>query len=88
MVLVVVDEPQGGNAYGSTVAVPVAKQIIEALLVLEKLPPQAAAQSLGYQALPGSQPRSGVKPVLGGQPRPGRPATTASAGVPGRPGRD
>jgi cell division protein FtsI (penicillin-binding protein 3) len=39
VVLVVVDEPQGGNAYGSTVAVPVAKQLIEALLVLEKIPP-------------------------------------------------
>jgi cell division protein FtsI (penicillin-binding protein 3) len=35
----VVDEPQGGNAYGSTVAVPVAKQIVEALLVIEKVPP-------------------------------------------------
>ena len=39
VVLVVVDEPRGGNAYGSTVAVPVAKQLIEALLVLEKIPP-------------------------------------------------
>lgn len=39
VVLVVVDEPQGANAYGSTVAVPVAKQLIEALLVLEKIPP-------------------------------------------------
>ena len=39
VVLVVVDEPQGGNAYGSTVAVPVAKQIVEALLVIEKIPP-------------------------------------------------
>lgn len=39
VVLVVVDEPQGGNAYGSTVAIPVAKQIIEALLVIEKVPP-------------------------------------------------
>jgi cell division protein FtsI (penicillin-binding protein 3) len=39
VVLVVVDEPQGGNAYGSTVALPVAKQLIEALLVLEKIPP-------------------------------------------------
>ncbi|MGB7563621.1 MAG: penicillin-binding transpeptidase domain-containing protein, partial [Prochlorococcaceae cyanobacterium] len=42
VVLVVVDEPQGGNAYGSTVAVPVAKQIVEALLVLEKIPPSPA----------------------------------------------
>ncbi len=39
VVLVVVDEPQGGNAYGSTVAVPVARQIVEALLVLEQIPP-------------------------------------------------
>jgi cell division protein FtsI (penicillin-binding protein 3) len=39
VVLVVVDEPQGGNAYGSTVAVPVARQIIESLLVIEKIAP-------------------------------------------------
>jgi cell division protein FtsI (penicillin-binding protein 3) len=47
VVLVVVDEPQGGNAYGSTVAVPVAKQIVEALLVIEKIRPssQIAAAS-------------------------------------------
>jgi cell division protein FtsI (penicillin-binding protein 3) len=46
VVLVVVDEPQGGNAYGSTVAVPVARQIIEALLVIEKVPPSAPAATI------------------------------------------
>ncbi len=39
VVLVVIDEPKGGGAYGSTVAAPVAKEIIEGLLVLEKIPP-------------------------------------------------
>ena len=44
VVLVVVDEPQGDNAYGSTVAVPVAKQIIDALLVVEKITPSKPAE--------------------------------------------
>ena len=39
VVFVVVDEPQGEHAYGSTVAVPVAKQIIDGLLVVEKIRP-------------------------------------------------
>ncbi len=39
VVLVVVDEPKGSGAYGSTVAAPVAKKIVEGLLVLEKIPP-------------------------------------------------
>jgi len=40
VVLVVIDEPSKAYAYGSTVAVPVAKEIIESLIVLEKIPPQ------------------------------------------------
>ncbi len=39
-VLIVVDEPSKSYAYGSTVAVPVAKEIIESLIVIEKIPPQ------------------------------------------------
>ncbi len=39
VVLVVIDEPKGSNAYGSTVAVPVTKEIIDGLLVLEKIAP-------------------------------------------------
>ena len=46
MVLVVVDEPKGDNAYGSTVALPVAKSIIDGLLVIEKIPPSTASSPL------------------------------------------
>ncbi|MFN7898751.1 MAG: peptidoglycan D,D-transpeptidase FtsI family protein [Synechococcaceae cyanobacterium] len=46
VVVVVVDEPQGGNAYGSTVALPVARQIVEALLVIEKVPPSRPMDSV------------------------------------------
>ncbi len=38
-VLVIVDEPSKSYAYGSNVAVPVAKEIIESLIVIEKIPP-------------------------------------------------
>ncbi len=41
VVLVVVDEPKGEHAYGSTVAAPVAKKIIDGLLVLQKIPPSS-----------------------------------------------
>ena len=49
VVLVVVDEPQGGNAYGSTVALPVAKSIIDGLLVIEKIPPSTARTAASEQ---------------------------------------
>ena len=44
VVFVAVDEPQGAHAYGSTVAVPVAKQIIDGLLVIEKISPSKLAE--------------------------------------------
>tara|TARA_Y100001968_G_scaffold289154_1_gene291991 strand:- start:50327 stop:50608 length:282 start_codon:yes stop_codon:yes gene_type:complete len=40
IVMVVVDEPTKSYAYGSNVAVPAAKKIIESLIVLEKIPPK------------------------------------------------
>nr|WP_075487768.1 penicillin-binding protein 2 [Prochlorococcus marinus] len=45
-VLVVVDEPSKSYAYGSTVAVPVAKEIIESLIVIEKIPPKIKDQGM------------------------------------------
>jgi hypothetical protein len=56
VVLVVVDEPQGGNAYGSTVAVPVAKQIIEALLVLQQIAPSQPTKGITQLQVPTQGP--------------------------------
>jgi len=46
VVLVVIDEPSNSYAYGSTVAVPVAKEIIESLIVVEKIPPQTKVNNM------------------------------------------
>ena len=46
LVFVLIDEPNKPYAYGSTVAVPVAKEIIDSLIVLDKLPPSEKEKSL------------------------------------------
>ena len=46
LVFVLIDEPNKPYAYGSTVAVPVAKEIIDSLIVLDKIPPSVIQNSL------------------------------------------
>ena len=45
VVLAVVDEPQGENAYGGTVAAPLVKKILESLVVHEGIAPDAPVES-------------------------------------------
>ena len=43
VVFAVIDEPEGENAYGSTVAVPIVNQVLSALITLYSLPPDQSA---------------------------------------------